>query len=1049
MKTTINTILITIAQTALLLSCLQMKAQGTPSVPDVPPSPQAVAFNRLGDYQVNNNYGAPDISIPLFEIDYYGFKIPLSLHYEASPMKSGYNYDVTGRGWTLSGNSCVSRTIKDRADEYGMFNNPFELDSFQDTYGNPRLYVNYANELDRLNFQYDSYNIVLPSGRTIPFFMYKTNGVMHYDRMYYDSHVKIECSYSTNSIDAFTVTDESGVIYHFTEPEMASNILQNDPNALRNVTWLLTSIDIPAKGTIYYQYTSQRTINTNVVGEPVMRICRLMSKNQEDYSEIGIHTSCTLQSQSPRYTMKFLSRILYGPSKVDFNYTNDGLHMSEIVVSDCSETIRRFTLGISGSSLTSLVISSPDNTESLRYGFSYTNNSAGDRVDYWGNRCNSNSAYDIGNFNMFVDNAGLDWNTLQTQFSWEGNLVQIIANEPDDLNYFKLKLQTTANGDTRQPIGPQRHGVLTSITYPNGGITTFNWENHRFLTATAADGDFVFDRRSQRIIEGGGFRIESIKNYTADGAVASEDYYRYGFTLGDIIHRNFPLPLPDNLVINNSTDTLNHHIGCGEAVVDPNLLTFMTYSYSPLRIPSGFRQMLLGLHSGFENVPLGDGGAWWWDAYFSANTFRSLLGGRRPVVYPEITVYHKHPFEFADCKSKTVYKYDIYDYYLSPNTYYQSFFNQTAVPDTAYFEPPCYFGSRLRISEHPGQRHQLKTKSDYSFNSTSNKWELVSEESYSHSEEEMSKSGSIYCSEISRGHCSRHTLQYGTGRLLSSFTLSEFYQSAMQYLGRSTLTGKSTTTLRQGGTRTLDNKQSEVYSYLYSGVLKSKDYYDLPYGIRRDYSDYYDKEDLYSYVGEESGNTNTVIATMKSRNMLASLLTAETFTFIPNMVRLTGSKIDYGDFNGSILPSMIYESNGDLYEQSIEVKSYDSHGNPTEILDKKTGIYSVFLWDTYDRYLIAMIKDARLSQIPNITQLRAATSQVRRSMLLTTFPNALIQTWNYLPLVGVSSHTDVNGQTFLYEYDGLGRLKSEKRVVNGVQAPEILHRYEYNYMNQQ
>ena len=70
-------------------------------------------------------------------------------------------------------------------------------------------------------------------------------------------------------------------------------------------------------------------------------------------------------------------------------------------------------------------------------------------------------------------------------------------------------------------------------------------------------------------------------------------------------------------------------------------------------------------------------------------------------------------------------------------------------------------------------------------------------------------------------------------------------------------------------------------------------------------------------------------------------------------------------------------------------------------------------------------------------------------MLLTTFPNALIQTWNYLPLVGVSSHTDVNGQTFLYEYDGLGRLKSEKRVVNGVQAPEILHRYEYNYMNQQ
>jgi len=43
----------------------------------------------------------------------------------------------------------------------------------------------------------------------------------------------------------------------------------------------------------------------------------------------------------------------------------------------------------------------------------------------------------------------------------------------------------------------------------------------------------------------------------------------------------------------------------------------------------------------------------------------------------------------------------------------------------------------------------------------------------------------------------------------------------------------------------------------------------------------------------------------------------------------------------------------------------------------------------------------------------------------------------------------VNGQTILYEYDGLGRLKAEKRIVNGISAPEILREYEYNYTNQQ
>ena len=1048
----------TITQMALLLSCLQTKAQGTPSVPDVPPSPQAVAFNRLGDYQVNNNYGAPDISIPLFEIDHHGFKIPLTLHYEASPMKSGYNYDVTGWGWTLSGNSCVSRTIKDRADEYkGPFNHPFELDPFTNSSGQELRYMDYSSQLDQLNYQYDQYNIVLPSGRSIPFYMYKSGGVMHYERIPSDSHVKIECSYSTNSIDAFTVTDESGVIYHFTLSEKASNILQNDFNAQRNVTWLLTSIDIPNKETIYYEYTPLKIINTNIVSEPVIRVSRLMSFEQDD--EKGIHVSCTFQAQSPRYEMRFLSRISYGPTVVDFNYTNDGLHMSEIVVSDGSETVRRFTLGISGSTLTSLVISSPNNTESLSYGFSYTNTNPGDRTDYWGNRCNSNAVADLGNFNLYFDNVGIVRTTLQSQLASNGNLAQLIENKPTDLSaYYKIKLQSTTIGDTRQPTSPQFHGVLTSITYPNGGHTYFSWENHRFLTATAADGDFVFDKRSRRIIEGGGFRIASITNYTADGAVASEDHYRYGFTLSDIMHRNFPLPLPDNLVINNSTDTLNHHIGCGEAVVDPNLFTFMSYSYSPQGTPSGFLQMIAGQHSNFESIPT-IGGPWWWDAYFSANTFRSLLGGRHPVVYPEITVYHKHPYEFADCKSKTVYKYDIYSSQIN----YISSVIQTTIPDTAYFEPLNYNinGSVLRSQECPSMRHQLKSKSDFSYNSTDGRWHLVSEESYTYSGDELPISGNIFDSTVSRGHCGRHTLQSGSGRLLTSFSLFEFYKHNTQLLGRFTLTGKSTTTLRQGGTRTLDNMQSEEYLNLYPGVLKSKDYHVLPYGIRKDFNDILDKTIENSYVGENgvtlfvgqedpsslADTLAVVLAAMRSNNMLASMASTETFTIIPDVIMDSGTKINYNFFGNKILPYKIYESNGEQYEGSVMILSYDSYGNPTEILDLKTGVYSVYLWDIYGRYLIAMIKDATLSQIQNITQLRAASSQTRHSMLQTTFPNALVQTWDYKPLVGVSSHTDVNGQTFLYEYDGLGRLKTEKRVVNGVQSPEILHQYEYNYLN--
>jgi hypothetical protein len=263
------------------------------------------------------------------------------------------------------------------------------------------------------------------------------------------------------------------------------------------------------------------------------------------------------------------------------------------------------------------------------------------------------------------------------------------------------------------------------------------------------------------------------------------------------------------------------------------------------------------------------------------------------------------------------------------------------------------------------------------------------------------------------------------------------------------MTGKNTTILRQNGTPAIDNMQSETYSYKYSGVLRERDHTDMYYRIRTDYSSAIcDKSDVYTYAGEES-NSDPVIASMKARNMLASLTSAGSFAEAPWPSVIKASKIDYGFFGNDIFPYKLYESNGDQYEESMEVLSYDVYGNPTEIQDKKTEVYSVFLWDVYGRYLIAMIKDARLSQIQNVAQLRTVSSQTRHSMLQSTFQNAQVQTWDYLPLIGVTSHTDINGQTVLFEYDGLGRLKTEKRVVNGNSEPEILREYDYHFINQQ
>lgn len=1067
-----------------LLSTNTSAQQANPIIPETPPSPQAEAFTRLGNFEVNNNYGAPDISLPLFEIDFHGFKIPLALHYEATPIKPGYNYDVTGLGWTLSGNSCISRTIKDRADEYGLFNNPFQLDPGPGNDINHVLYKYYADKLDQLNFQYDSYNIVLPSGRTIPFFMYKSDGIMTYKKMPKDCNVIINCHCQSNMIEGFTVTDEQGVIYSFTISDTATNGYENDFNANRPVTWLLTRIDVPAKGPIIYEYNEPVEFHTyNPIDEPTITIKRLAAYNHTEDMNVhsGLQVIKSWQTPSPKYKMRLLSRISYGPTNVNFVYENSSdysstnrPHLERISVADSGNTIKTFKFGFDDSCLTSLVITGQNNVDKLKYNLEYHSRDPGANTDYWGNLCRSNC--EVGNFNIYIDNNGLS-TFIVDQILDKNHFCCRIPNSSS--GYFKLKLKPSPEGDSRTPSLPENHGILKRITYPNGGSTFFEFENHRFLTANSADGDFVFDRKQQRVIEGGGFRIKSITNFAADGiTVVSEDHYEYGFANVDVPNCGIPLPTPEYY-------GFNVHTGYGEAVVDPNILTFMRYSYS-LTIPYSwnpgeFRKMILGLDSEYKkDIYDIQGRDVWWDAAFSATTFRSLLGGRRPVVYPEITVYHGgHPYSSGPsvCKSKTVYKYDgIYRSNLEPSRYYLATFGKISVPATGYFEPLGYFQygignvsesypaerPNLVCWEEPSKRHQLTSKSEYSCVATNGEyqWNIVSEEKYGYSNEDLSVDGKVFNSVVSLGRDGLRNVQYSFQKPLDEIKLVDFYINQSQKLGRSTLTDKTTTVYRQGGTRVTPNTTVEIYSYLYPGVMK-----------QNTYSDFYDETFIFdykkgvnkTYVGQLN-SSNSVIQEMKSRNMLACLVSSESYLYpdAEQPMITDGIKIDYARFGDDILPSVLYKWNGDFYdtnkyEADVKVRQYDDYGNPIYVQDLKTMVCSVILWGDHGRYMTAMISNVPNEETCNMIQqqiarLNAMTSRQRYDAILSMLPataTTQVETWDYQPLIGVTSHTDASGKTMLYEYDGLGRLKTEKRVVNGTNGTsEIIKEYDYNFKNQ-
>ncbi len=143
-------------------------ASTAPYVPlSVPTSPQAAAFKMYGDVAVNPAMGVPDISIPLFDIDHHGYRLPLSLKYNPAPFHPGYNYDVFGRGWALSISSCISRSIECMPDELTDFK--LDTDKFGESYRN--LSEEYLNTLE---LKSDLFTAILPDGSSFEFVIRKT-----------------------------------------------------------------------------------------------------------------------------------------------------------------------------------------------------------------------------------------------------------------------------------------------------------------------------------------------------------------------------------------------------------------------------------------------------------------------------------------------------------------------------------------------------------------------------------------------------------------------------------------------------------------------------------------------------------------------------------------------------------------------------------------------------------------------------------------------------------------------------------------------------------
>ncbi|MDC1324636.1 RHS repeat protein [Flavobacteriaceae bacterium] len=195
----------------------------------------------------------------------------------------------------------------------------------------------------------------------------------------------------------------------------------------------------------------------------------------------------------------------------------------------------------------------------------------------------------------------------------------------------------------------------------------------------------------------------------------------------------------------------------------------------------------------------------------------------------------------------------------------------------------------------------------------------------------------------------------------------------------------------------------------------------------------------------------------------------------PNGVLLSKNtqKTSYKNWGANlVLPESVKTLKGEYstsnaFEDRILFHDYDDYGNPLEV-SKTDGTHIVYIWGYNQSQPIAKIENANYSDIENrVANLQALSNadddrtvdilktngtltkvgkegDLREALrnLRISLPNALVTTYTYDPLIGVTSITDPRGQTVYYEYDPFNRLKHVKD-----QDGNILSQNDYNYKN--
>ena len=1060
----------------------------------LPPSPTAQEFIKYGEHPVSMYTGLVDISIPIYSINAGNLTIPVGFSYHSSGIKVDQESSIIGLGWTLQAGGSISSVPRGRPDlsskGYLNSNIPEKEDLNYDN--NPDFWEDAAIGLQDTESDVYYFNFNGISGK---FFFDRNKNIRIINQS-----TGLQINYTNNNFEIIT---ENGIVYKFSVLEATESYTSSEGNPLSNPmnytsTWHLSKITMPNgidEVNFYYDsygaaFQSQIYNYSEVTGDkPVIgnKPCPTGGGSTPYvYIQSNAHDFASMVSQTTMtYNPKRLNSITWSNGKIVFNriydrqdrirdrldniklYSRSGNSYSLIKSFKLNQNY--FVSSIQNAfpvddqilkkrlKLVSLDIKDAENDKIKSYEFGYNNLSLppleANAKDYWGYYNGSNSNRSL---------------IPKQDYTYMGNSIGNADREPNE-TYIKA-------------------GVLNKIIYPTGGRSEFEYEPHTYKGKEKVVNTKSYDvfAVGQENVIGSGTAYEDYVQFTP----TYSGYATISFEGSDMNQTMGVFPTLTLKAVGSSSYEVHHSIS-------PSYYSYPMNppetegTLNPVWLAAGTTYIFKAEVNGTSNSNEFDGAAYikaklkLKEELSDGQTVDKIAGGLR---ISKVKSYEKDnhislikEYEYSGSKLITPETF-LYDQYVENQiqlSVANCTFGCTANSATRKF----YYGGTVQsLSLQGGSPVVYRKVIEYTKNTAGN--DLGKKEYYysvhsdvvlpvpyqynggvmlldrswmgglNKKQSSFRKNGSNY------DLVESNTLNYDFRNYDESYKMYKIGH-IMRYTGSCYLAKQSRYQvfeypIYQGSN--LVSEKIKTSFYQNDSVVSYKTFnYDNPNIFQptkiTSVNSYEDVEEDHFYYPHdlEGQEQSTAISNLISNNRISEVIKSEHYY---NGEKTAERHAKYGLFSNQALVAKQFFRKGsgniDLNDDDdlrLAYHSYDSYGNPLKV-SKADGPHIFYLWGYHGQYPIAKIEntteaalESELGLLKNVNDSDLQSINNLRSN--SAFKEAMITTFTYKPLVGMTVMTDPRGRTTTYEYDDFGRLEIVKD-----HEGKLLEEYQYHYKSE-